>query len=35
VYYDTVAGQYWDPTTDFYLEADEVQLLHNQLLEMM
>jgi hypothetical protein len=35
VYYDAAAGQYWDPTTDFYLEADEVQLLHNQLLEKL
>jgi hypothetical protein len=33
VYYDTRAGQYWDPTTDFYLKAEEVQMLHNQLLE--
>jgi hypothetical protein len=24
LYYDPKAGQYWDPTTDFYVENDDV-----------
>lgn len=24
LYYDPKAGEYWDPTTDFYVEHDEV-----------
>ncbi len=32
LYYDPKQGQYWDPTTDFYLESDEVELLNQQIL---
>lgn len=32
VYYDPRQGQYWDPRTDFYLESDEVEMLHQQML---
>lgn len=28
LYYDAQAGQYWDPTTDFYVESSEVNDLH-------
>ena len=27
LYYDPREGRYWDPTTDFYLENDEVTAL--------
>jgi hypothetical protein len=30
LYYDPKEGQYWDPTTDFYLTTDEVNYLHEQ-----
>ena len=32
LYYDPREGQYWDPKTDFYVEHDEMTLLHNQLM---
>jgi len=32
LYYDPKAGQYYDPTTDFYVEQDEMDLIHNQLI---
>lgn len=35
LYYDSKQGQYWDPTTDFYLEIDEVEMLHAQTLELL
>ena len=28
LYYDPKAGQYWDPTTDFYVEDSEINDLH-------
>lgn len=28
LYYDPKAGQYWDPTTDFYVEPSEINSLH-------
>lgn len=31
LYYDPRAGQYWDPTTDFYVEHHEVIDLQNKL----
>jgi hypothetical protein len=35
LYYDPKAGQYWDPTTDFYVENAEVDQLQNRLMEIM
>jgi hypothetical protein len=35
LYYDTKAGQYWDPTTDFYVEHDEVHELDQMLLDLL
>jgi hypothetical protein len=35
VYYDPVAGKYWDPRTDFYLTNEEVEYLDNELLKML
>ena len=35
LYYDTQEGQYYDPTTDFYVANDEVALLHAELARML
>ena len=31
LYYDNKEGQYYDPTTDFYVEQSEMDMIHNQL----
>ena len=35
LYYDVKAGEYWDPTTDFYVPQDEVNSLHQDLTRML
>ncbi len=35
LYYDPVAGQYWDPTTDFYVEQEEMDMLNQQLADIL
>ena len=35
LYYDTKAGEYWDPTTDFYLSNDEMDLINQYLYDML
>ena len=35
LYYDPKEGQYWDPRTDFYVEQDEVNYLHNELMRVL
>jgi len=35
LYYDPKEGQYWDPLTDFYVEQDEMNLIHNHLIRML
>ena len=35
LYYDNKEGAYWDPTTDFYVEQDEMNTLNNQLMERL
>ena len=35
LYYDPKAGQYWDPTTDFYLEQDEVDVLQQRVVDIL
>ena len=35
LYYDPKAGQYWDPTTDFYVENSELDMYQNQLFDTM
>lgn len=35
LYYDPKAGEYWDPTTDFYVPRDEVNELHSDLARML
>jgi hypothetical protein len=32
LYYDLKEGSYYDPTTDFYVEQSEMDMLHNQLI---
>lgn len=35
LYYDPREGQYYDPTTDFYVEQDEMNLLNEQLVKIL
>jgi hypothetical protein len=35
LYYDPRAGQYWDPTTDFYVENEDVARLQQQLVDFL
>lgn len=35
LYYDPKAGQYYDPLTDFYVEQDEMDQIHNYLVKML
>jgi hypothetical protein len=35
LYYDPKAGQYWDPTTDFYVENSEISQLEQSLLDLL
>lgn len=35
LYYDPKAGQYWDPTTDFYVTNEDVALLQQQLVDFL
>ncbi len=35
LYYDPPVGEYWDPRTDFYVDRDEMSLLHEQTLRML
>ena len=35
LYYDNKEGSYWDPKTDFYVEQDEMNYLHNELMRML
>ena len=34
LYYDPKEGQYWDPTTDFYVEISEVHEMEQQLFDL-
>lgn len=33
LYYDTKAGEYWDPTTDFYVANDDVAKLQQSIFD--
>jgi hypothetical protein len=33
LYYDPMAGDYWDPLTDFYISHDEVAMLQHQIFD--
>jgi hypothetical protein len=35
LYYDPKAGQYWDPTTDYYVENSEVHELEQLLMDLL
>jgi hypothetical protein len=35
LYYDPKDGNYWDPTTDFYVPNDEIAELHAELARML
>lgn len=35
VYYDPKEGQYYDPTTDFYIEQDEMDMLQDHIVNRL
>lgn len=35
LYYDPHEGSYYDPTTDFFVEQDEMDLIHQQLMDYL
>jgi hypothetical protein len=35
LYYDVREGIYYDPTTDFYVELDQVNELQNQIFDLL
>lgn len=35
LYYDPKAGEYWDPTTDFFVEHEQVEELKNMFLQTL
>ena len=35
LYYDNKAGAYYDPTTDFYVMQDEMDMINNRLMEVL
>ena len=35
LYYDPKAGQYYDPTTDFYVPHDDVAILQQQIFQRL
>ena len=35
LYYDVQEGAYWDPRTDFYVDQEEVNMLHCMTVELL
>jgi len=35
LYYDPIEGAYYDPTTDFYVEQSEMDMINNRLMEKL
>lgn len=35
LYYDPKAGEYWDPTTDFYMSREEMDALHQMTVDIL
>ncbi len=35
LYYDNLEGLYYDPTTDFYLSRDEMDIINNRLMDTL
>lgn len=32
LYYDPREGEYWDPRSDFYVDRDEMRMIHERLM---
>jgi hypothetical protein len=35
LYYDTTEGMYYDPTTDFYVEQSEMDMIHQRIVNIL
>jgi len=35
LYYDPQAGQYWDPRSDFYVDHEEMNMIHSHMVEAL
>ena len=35
LYYDNKEGAYYDPTTDFYVEQEEMNIIHQQIVDSL
>ena len=35
LYYDNIEGAYYDPTTDFYVEQSEMDMINNRLMDIL
>ena len=35
LYYDPKEGSYYDPTTDFYVDRSEMDMINNRLMEVL
>lgn len=35
LYYDNSVGQYYDPKTDFYVDQEEMNMIHNRVYEIL
>ena len=35
LYYDPKEGAYYDPTTDFYMEQSEMDIINNRLMDVL
>ena len=35
LYYDNIEGAYYDPTTDFYVEQSEMDIINNRLMDIL
>jgi hypothetical protein len=35
LYYDTKEGQYYDPKTDFYVDQEEMDLIHSRITDIL
>lgn len=35
LYYDPIEGSYYDPSTDFFIEKDEMDFINSQLMDLL
>jgi hypothetical protein len=35
LYYDSKTGEYWDPTTDFYMSREDMDSLHQMTVDIL